>query len=225
MHIRQDLVMLSGLVPPSLATAEEFGDLEDAPLLAGEAAVVAQAVDRRRREFATGRACARRALGLLGVPPGPILPDTRGAPMWPESVVGSLTHCEGYRAAALGLRRDVRTIGIDAEPDKPLPDGVLRAIALPSEAEMVRELTAAGPGPSWDCLLFSAKEAVYKAWYPLTHRWLDFAGARITFDRDGTFTARLLVPGPIAEFSGRWLAERGLLVTAVTEPAPRPPAG
>jgi 4'-phosphopantetheinyl transferase EntD len=210
--------MLSRLMPPQLAIAEVFGDIGDAPLFAEEAEVVACAVDKRRREFATGRACARRALRRLGLPPGPILPGARGAPIWPHGVVGSLTHCDGYCAAALGFGKDVRAIGIDAEPDAPLPDGVLEVIALRPEAATVRELADAGPGPSWDRLLFSAKESVYKAWFPPTHRWLDFAGAQIEFDRSGGFTARLLVPGPVERFTGRWIAARGLLVTAVTVP-------
>ena len=210
--------MLSLLIPPPLVSAEEFGDVDEAPLFAQEAAVVARAVDSRRREFATGRLCARRALGRLGLPPGPIPTGVRGAPVWPDGVVGSLTHCEGYRAAVLGLSRDVLAIGVDAEPDGPLPDGVLAAIARDEEAAMVRELAASAPGPSWDRLLFSAKEAVYKAWFPLTRRRLDFDQASIAFDPRGGFTARLLVPAPLPEFSGRWLAARGLVVTAVTVP-------
>ena len=50
---------------------------------------------------------------------------------------------------------------------------------------------------SWDRLLFSTKESVYKAWFPLAERWLGFEDARVTIDRDrGSFAARLLVPGP-----------------------------
>ena len=82
------------------------------------------------------------------------------------------------------------------------------------------------PGVCWDKLLFSAKEAVYKAWYPLARRWLGFQSADVVFDPDGgTFTARLLVPGPpvdgspLTTLSGRWLADRGLLVAAVVIPA------
>jgi 4'-phosphopantetheinyl transferase EntD len=71
-------------------------------------------------------------------------------------------------------------------------------------------------------MLFCAKETVYKAWFPLTGRWLGFEEADITLDpAAGTFTARLLVPGPeidgreLTAFGGRWLARRGLIVTAI----------
>jgi 4'-phosphopantetheinyl transferase EntD len=79
---------------------------------------------------------------------------------------------------------------------------------------------------SWDRLLFSAKESVYKAWFPLARRWLGFDQADITIGAlDGTFTARLLVPGPLVAGSaltvlhGRWAADQGLVATAVVIPA------
>jgi 4'-phosphopantetheinyl transferase EntD len=210
--------MLADLVSAAVAAVEVFGDAVDAPPFEEEAAAVANAVDKRQREFAAVRACARAALERLGVPAAPILPGVRGAPIWPSGVVGSMTHCEGYRAAALALARDVRSIGIDAEPDRPLPDGVLGLIALDAERVMLRELDGHA-GAHWDRLLFSAKEAVYKAWFPLAQRWLDFREARVTIDPyGGTFSASLLVPAPVTGFAGRWQASRGLVVTAIVAP-------
>ena len=77
---------------------------------------------------APGPACER-----LGYPPVPILPGVGGAPTWPAGVRGSMTHCTGYAAAAVGPAARISTIGIDAEPDAPLPDGVLGLIATPVE--------------------------------------------------------------------------------------------
>lgn len=92
---------------------------------------------RRQREFATARSCARTALARLGVPPVPVLASPRGAPRWPAGVVGSITHCDGYRAAAVAYTRDVVSLGIDAEPDEPLPnDGTLGPIARDTNARV-----------------------------------------------------------------------------------------
>jgi len=183
-------------------------------------------VESRRREFAAGRACARAALARLGQSAVPVLRGPGGAPRWPDGTAGSITHCAGYRAAAVTFTRDVASLGIDAEADEPLPDrGMLDRIASGEERTRLRELAAAAPGTSWDRLLFSAKESVYKAWFPLTQRWLGFESADILIDpRAGTFTARLLVPGPfvngapLSRLNGRWLADRGLLITAITVP-------
>jgi len=215
--------MIENIVPAVVACAEMFADPPNIELLPEEEAVVARAVSKRRREFATARACARRALAQLGVAPAPILPGERGAPQWPSGIVGSITHCAGYRAAALALSRDVLTIGVDAEPDDALPDGVLATISLPAERARLRDLASAAPGTSWDRLLFSAKEATYKAWFPLARRWLGFEDADITINpSDGTFHSSLLVTGPtvngspLSGFTGRWLTSDGLILTAIT---------
>jgi len=219
--------LLAGLMPPFVQAVEAFADTTDVVLFPEEEAHIANAVDKRRREFTTARVCARTALARLGVAPAPILPGLRGAPSWPGGVVGSMTHCEGYRAGAVARRTDVLTIGIDAEPAAQLPDGVLAAVALPAELAMISRLNAAAPGIPWDRLLFSAKEAVYKSWFPLTLAWLDFSEARIELDPTAqTFTASLLVPGPtiggrpLTGFSGRWLNRDGLVLTTIVVPAP-----
>ncbi|MFD9610923.1 4'-phosphopantetheinyl transferase family protein [Streptomyces sp. NPDC004288] len=214
--------LLTGLVPEAALTAEEFGDVPDAWIFPEEAAVLSRSADRRRREFATVRHCARLALTSLGRPAGPMVPGERGAPAWPEGVVGSMTHCEGYRAAAVSRRIDVAALGIDAEPHAPLPPGLLRRIASPGERARLTELSRARPALHWDRLFFSAKESVYKAWFPLTGTWLDFREAELVIDPNRqSFRARLLRAGhdeegrPVRILHGRWRVGRRLVVTAV----------
>lgn len=217
--------MIERLLPTTVACAAEFSDPSDAMLFPEEAATVASATEKRLREFTTGRMCARSALSRIGIMPAPILPGERGAAQWPPGVVGSITHCAGYRAAAVALARDVLTIGIDAEPDEVLPDGVLSAVSIPGERRQLRRLALRVPHICWDRLLFSAKESVYKAWFPLAQCELGFDDAEVTIHAmDGTFDARLLVSPPrtgsscVAGFSGRWLACDGLVLTAVVVP-------
>jgi 4'-phosphopantetheinyl transferase EntD len=215
--------VIEEILPPAVAAAEEFGDRPDAVLFPAERALIGRAVETRRREFATARACARAALARLGEPPVAIGRGERGSPGWPPGIVGSITHCAGYRAAAVARSTEVLAIGLDAEPDQPLPDGVLGAISLAAERVSLLELARSAPGPNWDRMLFCAKESVYKAWFPLTGRWLGFEQAHITLDpAAGTFSARLLVPGTpvdgreLTAFDGRWLARRGLILTAIS---------
>jgi 4'-phosphopantetheinyl transferase EntD len=220
--------VIGEILPAAAAWAEAFDDAGDEPLFGEEEAIVARAVSSRRRAFATGRACARRALADLGLPPLAIPRDEEsGAPLWPAGVVGAITHCEGYGAAVVAWSRDLRSLGIDAEPDEPLPDGVLPRVASADERALLESMASAEPGVSWDRLLFSAKEATYKAWFPPARRWLGFEDAVVTIDpAAGTFTSRLLVPAPLVSggreltgFEGRWLAREGLVVTAVAVPA------
>jgi 4'-phosphopantetheinyl transferase EntD len=71
-------------------------------------------------------------------------------------------------------------------------------------------------------VLFSAKESVYKAWFPLTRRWLGFEEADIDLRTDGSFTVTLLTGGSdqadaLRGFAGRWAVAGGLTATAVGE--------
>jgi 4'-phosphopantetheinyl transferase EntD len=214
--------VIEEILPGSVAAEEAFDDPPGATLFPEEEAVLARAVDKRRREFTTVRLCASRAVARLGAAPVPLVPGRRGAPQWPPGLVGSMTHCAGYRAAAVARAGDLRAVGIDAEPNQPLPDGVLEAVARAEEQARLSDLAVGAPDVCPDRLLFSAKESVFKAWFPLTGRELGFDEAALTFDPAGrTFCARLLADPPVVdgcaltELSGRWVAGRGLLVTAV----------
>jgi len=220
--------MLAELLPSAVESAEVFGfGSDDGELLPEEKALVAGASQKRRREFTGARVCARLALMRAGVRPAPILPGPAGAPQWPSGMVGSLTHCEGYRAAAVARAEEFAAIGIDAEPNAPLPDGVLGKVASESERAAVARLAGQARAICWDRLLFSAKEAVYKAWSPLTGSWLGFTDAEVELYPDGMFTAKLLVAGPLVggrpltAYHGYWAVGRGLVVAAVTVPVAR----
>jgi 4'-phosphopantetheinyl transferase EntD len=215
--------VIERILPDEASAAEAFADSSDVQLFRQEHVLVARAIAKRQREFATARDCARRALVGLGIDPLPIMSGKQGEPQWPPGIVGSISHCAGYRAAAVARSADVLTIGLDAEPANVLPDGVLELISLPAERARLRDLAVVSPGTHWDRVLFSSKEATYKAWFPLTRRWLGFEDAEITIDAAlGTFHVQLLVPGPLigstplTEFSGRWLTSDGLVLTAVT---------
>jgi 4'-phosphopantetheinyl transferase EntD len=215
--------VISSLLPDWVATCEAYHDASEDALFPAERDIITRAVQKRRSEFTTVRVCARAALAQLGIAPAPILPGLRGAPGWPDGVIGSMTHCDGYRAAAVALGSSGAGIGIDAEPHGPLPDGVIRLVARPEEHERLDALATGHPGVHWDRLLFSMKESVYKAWFPLTGRWLDFQEASITMRPEyGTFSAELLVPGPtvggseLTAFQGRFVVSDGLVLSAIT---------
>jgi enterobactin synthetase component D / holo-[acyl-carrier protein] synthase len=215
--------LLSDVLPDGVAAAEMYSDPPDLAPMPEEEPLIARSVAKRRNEFTTVRYCARLALGELGVPPVPILKGEKGEPCWPDGVVGSLTHCDGYRGAAVGRRDTVRSVGIDAEPHDVLPNGVLDAISLPRERT---EIGALPSGLHWDRILFCAKEATYKAWFPVTKRWLGFEDAHIVFSLDdsgtaGGFVSSILIDPaalsgpPLTSLRGRWSVRDGLALTAI----------
>lgn len=132
--------MIEHILPATVKAYDTFDDPPGTMLFPEEERLITRAVEKRRREFTTARLCARKAMERLGVAPVPVLSGLRGEPLWPQGVIGSITHCAGYRAAALA--QAAGTIGIDAEPNEPLAEGVVEAISLPQERDMLRGLAA-----------------------------------------------------------------------------------
>jgi 4'-phosphopantetheinyl transferase EntD len=198
-------------------------------LLPQERALVVGATSRRGAEFATGRHCARQALASIdhhhaGMP---VLRDQRGAPEWPTGVVGSITHCDGWTGAVVarstgsGPWRGIRALGLDAEPVAPLPPGVLEVVATADERGALARLGDAQPGIPWDTLLFTAKEATYKAWYPLTGLLVGHEAVGVELSPTGSFTAVASAPDAagrqvVQRVRGRWaLGPRVVVAIAV----------
>ncbi|MFD6091105.1 4'-phosphopantetheinyl transferase [Oerskovia sp. NPDC060338] len=188
----------------------------------------------RREEFASVRACARLALARLGVGAVPILPCGSGpmwarrAPRWPSGIVGSMTHTTGYAAAAVASDDTIASVGLDAEVNASLPDEVCEYIIRPDERSQLVRLGESGHAVAWERLLFSVKEAVFKAWFPVAKSWLGFDECRVELGAEGVFRASLLggaldVSGSrIHQLDGVWHVVPGagtdLLVTLVVVP-------
>jgi 4'-phosphopantetheinyl transferase EntD len=218
-----------------LGLAATDAPVDGGPLVAEEEALVASAGPARVAEFAAGRQCARLALASLdpSLSRVPVLADAYGAPSWPPGFVGSITHCPGWTGAVaarsarsvrpagrLGdvLGRGVRGIGLDAEPVAPLPEGVLDVVASGAEQEALAGLEDVRPGIPWDRLLFSAKEATYKAWYPLTGVVVGHDALRVELSSAGSFTGVASGEDAAGTAStvtvrGRWAVGPHVLVT------------
>ncbi|MFF4345207.1 4'-phosphopantetheinyl transferase [Kitasatospora sp. NPDC001540] len=212
--------MIERILPAAAVAVHTAEDADDG--YPQEAALVARAVPGRQREFAAARWCARRALAGIGHPAGPILTGPHNEPLWPDGVVGSLTHCAGYRAAAVARAGEIASLGIDAEPHLALPEGVLEAVTRPEELPALAELRAAHPAVHWGKVLFSAKESVYKAWFPLQRRKLGFQDAVLRFDpQECAFRVAPAQVRPVdggellTRMRGRFLVDGPLVVTSV----------
>ncbi|WP_200419815.1 4'-phosphopantetheinyl transferase [Streptomyces sp. Y2F8-2] len=218
--VPEPVVSMGGLLPAVARAAQIMGHDDDVRILPEEVAALGGVPQARMWEFAAGRTCARRAMRALGLPAAPVLIGAHREPVWPRGIVGSITHCPGYCAAAVALERDLAAVGIDAEPHKALPAGVLEAISAPAERTAVEDLPS---GPfCWDRVLFSAKESIYKAWFTLTHAWLDYTDVFVTVhSSDGSFHGRLVERAAADErvptgLDGCFVVGAGLVLTAVT---------
>lgn len=168
------------------------------------------------------RWCAHVGLHAWGID-APIPRGSQGEPMFPPAIAGSLTHTQGYRAALLGPSSLWAGLGVDAEPAVALDEAVYRRISLPSERELLAGWSPASrhvdPAVAWT-VLFAAKEATYKAWFPRARRFLGFTEARCEVRDSGDFTSTILQPGaPIASVQGRWDVRGGYALAVAWVPA------
>jgi 4'-phosphopantetheinyl transferase EntD len=214
-----DEPIIAKILPAYAFVAEALDDIGHPDLFPEELALVRGAVRKRRNEFAVGRHLARRALSELGVSPRPILCGPNREPAWPDGIVGSITHCSRYCAAAVASADVIYAIGIDAEINDPLPEDVLRVVARRGERNWIASRT---DRVYWDRILFSAKESVFKASFPVTRRWLEFDDMEVTFDpSSGKFNATILTEGPVVggraltHLEGRYLVSGSHLFTSV----------
>jgi 4'-phosphopantetheinyl transferase EntD len=139
---------------------------EDA-LLMEEAAAFAGSVVKVRRASGAARIVARQLLQQFGHPPCALPKGAAGAPVWPAGIIGSMAHDSRIAVAAVGMRADVGALGVDIEPAEPLPSELLDLVATPQEQLKLAYDAYRGR------LLFVAKEAVYKAVYPLDRMFLE----------------------------------------------------
>jgi 4'-phosphopantetheinyl transferase EntD len=170
--------LIERIVPPVVRVVEGERPPQDVSLFPEESAIIRNAAEKRRRDFRAGRACARLALAALGVHGTAIPSGPRREPLWPPGIVGSITHCPGYVAAAVTLREHLLALGIDAEERGAAGSDLEPFICTPAELDRYRDLEY----PHWRTLVFSAKESLFKALYPLRHFELEFADVEVALE-------------------------------------------
>lgn len=222
-HLPRVPTFPAGLLPRDVMVVCAGLDGDPLPLHPLELDAVVRARPVRLREFAMGRSCARRALRALGAQAAAIPRGIDRAPEWPAGVVGSISHCRGYCVAAVAWRAVHAGVGIDVERFQRLPADILSIVVSPSEADQLRALGKFDLA-EWATVAFSAKEALYKCYYPLARRILEFHDVALTLTTDGGFTGVLQnadapSAGGSRRFRGRFVVREGIVFAAVTVPA------
>jgi 4'-phosphopantetheinyl transferase EntD len=170
--------IIAGLFPEGVAAAELRVPGALSLLDPAEAAAVAKAVPKRASEFAAGRLCARRVLAEFGVEGFAVLAASDRRPVWPESLVGSITHTAGFCAAVAAQCRHFSSLGLDTETAGAVKAELWPRICTDWEMAWVGSLAPAAQADAVT-LIFSAKEAFFKCQYPLTRERLEFADLKV----------------------------------------------
>ena len=207
----------AGVWTASCAVSEDESDLHP-----DERTLVARAVDKRRREFAAGRRCARTLLAELGHPGLPLLRNDDRTPQWPAGFVGSISHSHALCVVAVARRATHESLGVDVEPDAGLEPRIWKKICTPGETEQLLGTAPAAERGRVARLVFSAKEATYKSVYPLLGKVFGFQDVELRIDfAQRRFTPRLhaaiaaqLPPGFAP--AGRFVQRGGFVFAAAT---------
>jgi 4'-phosphopantetheinyl transferase EntD len=179
----------------ALAIMSAFGQ-PDYVLHPDEAKLLpARACSRKRIEFGLGRAAAHLAFEQLGFQDSArVLRGENGEPLWPDGIIGSITHCYPWNVAVAARSSYCVAIGVDLESLHRMegPD-ISHLICRQAELDWVRD------GRDFRqrlAMIFSAKEALYKALYPICRRYIDFMEVELAWSPEQScFLAQLLTAG------------------------------
>lgn len=220
--------MLDQILPDYVAFEQVRGQQPIMPLHARERFALGMVTDDRLDEFTRGRHCAKRALKQLGIYIDILLIGETRAPLWPEGIVGSITHTAGYCGAGVVRSDRVLTMGIDVEAiaNGPITDELLGVITTDAERQMLERLPEAHT--PWRQVLFSAKESLFKAWQPIMQRWLGFHDTDMRIDPENqSFSVRIPTCNPEEMqyrnmpqvIAGRYVKDDEFVGTTVVVPA------
>ena len=187
---------LRDMLGPSVAVALTDPRAPEQGLFQEETAAIAQAVPKRRREFAAGRRAARAAMAKLGKPAQAVPMGPDRAPVWPHGIMGSIAHCDTVCMAALiDVTGGAQSVGLDVEPAVPLRPDLEHMICTETERAWLDTMPQEDRGLRAK-QIFCAKEATYKALYPITGKVIGFHDVELRIDGDG-FMARTMGMPPL----------------------------
>lgn len=211
-------IPLAGLLPSDIRIAGARIDDFVHQLTPGEHLLIQKAVPGRQQEFATGRVLARRLLSEAGHDDFELLRDEDRVPIWPAGVAGSISHSKELCLAAIGSTDRYRGVGIDLEPDEPVQSGIERIVCRDAEQAW---LEAADPEEQGlRCrIVFSVKEAVYKAFYPSLREFWSFQDVGVEIDLAAArFVAEVPRSTGVARVEGRVIRRAGWIVSGIALP-------
>ncbi len=201
----------------------------ETPLVAAEEALIARAVDKRKREFRAGRHSAHSLFDRLNISCTELLKGQQREPAWPQDWVGSISHTDGFCGLVLAAKSRFQSIGFDVEQATPLKEEIFTMICRPEELDHIAALQLKSgqkfASVPFDKLVFSAKESVHKTYFPLNYHTLDFLDARIEFEpEEQAFSAWIINPEPtpkkpILKLKGRYCVDSERVATLITLPA------
>ena len=150
------------------------------PVHADEWQLVANASLKRQREFTCGRYYAHQLLIAAGYGDCFVDRDDKGCPIWPDGVIGSISHTNDYCVAVLSANTATAALGVDLEECGRMKESLWPRLFTDQEIQQIRAVRSPAESMRLAAIIFSAKEAFYKCDYPLNGRSYDFREVEVT---------------------------------------------
>ena len=186
--------ILESLFPKFVVTEETNLNASLGNIYPEEEIFIQNVAPKRKIDFVAGRVCARKALSRLGIDKFPIIMSKDRSPIWPEHVVGTISHTQGYCGAAVALKSSTKSVGLDIECVDRLNNKCWYLICTDQEHQWIKSLPKIRQN-ILAALIFSAKECFYKCQYPVSQKWAGFHDAVISLDHslnEGEFEIKLI---------------------------------
>ncbi|MGD2088002.1 MAG: 4'-phosphopantetheinyl transferase superfamily protein [Candidatus Aminicenantes bacterium] len=162
----------------SLKTAADFKHMPEVPI--DDRALSPRASRKRVLEFRLGRAAAAEAMSHLIPQPVPVGKAKSGEPLWPNHIVGSITHKRYTAAAVVGAKEHIQSIGIDLEDiNDHVNLRIARRFSTEKELQWIHAVDHR-PAALKLKMLFSAKESLYKTIFQWKQEPLGFKTMELT---------------------------------------------
>ena len=197
-------IALDQLLPQTInivVSIDEAGDL-----YSEEQACIVHASESRQKEFKAGRMAAKQALAQLDIDRFPLLKGEQGEPLWPEGVVGSISHSDDVCIVSVAHADRLKSLGVDIQKRRSLKEGIERMICTQAELSL-----------DWNegkdtalLILFAAKEAAYKALYPRVKKHIGFKDVTTEFEADNQYS----ITFESVEVNGRYAVVGDLVLAA-----------
>ena len=133
---------------------------------------------KRLADFSTGRYCAIKALEQLGIQDAIIPMGEDRAPIWPEGIVGSISHCDSLTGAIVAKSADHVSLGLDVEEIGRVTPDLWDLVFTENEKNYLSRLSDEDKLVQ-STAIFSIKEAFYKFQHPITKTFLDFLDVEV----------------------------------------------
>ena len=175
--------------------------------------------EKRKAEFIAGRVCAMEALKKLkgdsfDYSPG-IGPNRE--PLWPANIVGSISHSKTQ--VGVVVSDSLSHLGLDIET----PIEKNRYLKISSQFITETERAKFGDDPYGGTLIFSAKEALFKALYPSVKTFFGFMDAEVIEITEDSFKIQVLRADDLFQdykslISGSYIELNNEIITLVSLP-------